>query len=222
MSHFLCVFSALILTFWITTTNAGSFSAHLYRNDMGLISSDEGVYLEPTERSHVELNLRHKTHTPGLHRERHVIKFEFRTTEDNGLLVYGRARGGPEDILALKLAGGKLYYTVRCPSLSADLLFRHPMGKLSDGHWHSVAVRFRRDNMRMQVVVDRVRDTKAYATNCAELTSLVFGGVTPRDSQLLSGILGNVPHYSGCIRRVHIPRSLRVAASYYTVSTCPA
>lgn len=71
---------------------------------------------------------------------RHVIKFEFRTTEDNGLLVYGRARGGPEDILALKLAGGKLYYTVRCPSLSADLLFRHPMGKLSDGHWHSVAV----------------------------------------------------------------------------------
>ena len=71
---------------------------------------------------------------------RNVIRFEFRTRGDNGILLYGRTQQeGVGELLALRLMGGKLYYKIHCPTVSADLLFPHP-GKLNDGRWHSVLV----------------------------------------------------------------------------------
>ena len=71
---------------------------------------------------------------------RYVIRFEFRTRGDNGILLYGRPRQeGAGELLALRLVGGELYYKIQCPTVSADLLFPH-RGKLNDGRWHSVLV----------------------------------------------------------------------------------
>ena len=40
-----------------------------------------------------------------------------------------------------------------------------------------------------EVEVDGVRDSKRYEMSCGKLTSLVFGGVSPRDKQVVNGIL---------------------------------
>ena len=48
-------------------------------------------------------------------------------------------------------------------------------------------VRLRHD--MTEVEVDGVRDSKRYEMSCGKLTSLVFGGVSPRDKQVVSGML---------------------------------
>ena len=72
-------------------------------------------------------------------RHRNAVKFEFRTTEENGILFYGRRRHVKGELLALRLMGGDLYYKIHCSTVSADVLIPHRY-KLNDGLWHSVVV----------------------------------------------------------------------------------
>ena len=67
------------------------------------------------------------------------MRFEFRTTGQDGLLFYGRRRHVHSELLALRLVAGDLYYKIHCSTVSADVLIPHRY-KLNDGRWHSVVV----------------------------------------------------------------------------------
>ncbi|KAL8613883.1 hypothetical protein ACOMHN_032873 [Nucella lapillus] len=207
--------SVVCVLFFTHLTHARSVR-RLCKNDIDLMS-DEGVRIEPFDRSHVELLLADQKV-----RNRNVIRFEFRTTGDNGILFYGRQRhsGGRQlELLALRLIGGDLYYKIHCSTVSADVLIPHPY-KLNDREWHTVVVRFRRGGMKTQIEVDGVRDSKIYEVSCRRMTSLVFGGVSPHDSHVVKRILGPTAHYDGCIRRVNIPPALRSPPKYFAISVC--
>lgn len=208
----LCV--VLVLTDWCHV-NAARSVRRLCKNDIDLMS-DEGVRIEPFDRSHVELLLADQKV-----RNRNAIRFDFRTTGDNGILFYGRHRQSERqmELLALRLIGGDLYYKIYCSTVSADVLIPH-RHQLNDGRWHSVVVRFRRGGMKTQIEVDGVRDSKIYEVSCERMTSLVFGGVSPHDRHVISRILGETAHYDGCIRRVNIPPALRSPPKYFAISVC--
>ncbi|XP_076449890.1 laminin subunit alpha-2-like [Babylonia areolata] len=204
-----------LLLLWdhlVLLSQAGSVR-RLCKNEIDVMS-DEGVHIEAVEQSHVELALSNKRV-----RKRNVIRFEFRTKGENGILFYGRQRRDPSELLALRLMGGDVYYTIHCSTVSADVLIPYRT-KLNDGRWHHVVVRFRRGGKKTQIEVDGVKDSKTYEVSCGLPTSLVFGGVSRQDRRVVNRILGTVPHYRGCIRRVDLPTALRSPPKYYAISVC--
>ncbi|KAK7114386.1 sex hormone-binding globulin-like [Littorina saxatilis] len=213
MQQFLGLLYVLFLTEWMNTAYARRSVRRLCKNEIDLMS-DEGVRIEPVERSHVELQLADQNV-----RNRNAIRFEFRTNAENGILFYGRSQAVPWELVALRLLSGDLHYKIHCSTLSADVLFPHSQ-KLNDGKWHTVVVRYRRGGLKTQIEVDGIRDTKTYEVSCDRMTSLVFGGVSPHDRNLVYERLGKVPHYDGCIRRVSIPTALRSPPKYYAISIC--
>ena len=50
-------------------------------------------------------------------------------------------------------------------------------------------VRFRRGGMKTQIEVDGIRDSKSYEVSCSQMTSLVFGGVSPHDKEDIKSIM---------------------------------
>ena len=50
-------------------------------------------------------------------------------------------------------------------------------------------VRFRRGGLKTQIEVDGVRDSKSYEVSCGQMTSLVFGGVSPHDKDVIKSIM---------------------------------
>ncbi|XP_076470364.1 laminin subunit alpha-2-like isoform X2 [Babylonia areolata] len=215
MQHVASVVCLLFLTLCIHPIHAARSVRRLCKNEIDLMS-DEGVRIEPFQRSHVELLLADQKV-----RSRNAIRFEFRTNRDNGILFYGRERQWDRqlELLALRLMGGDLYYKIHCSTVSADVLIPHPY-KLNDGQWHSVVVRFRRGGMKTQIEVDGIKDSKIYEVSCRRMTSLVFGGVSPHDKHVVNRILGQTAHYDGCIRRVNVPPALRSPPKYFAISVC--
>lgn len=182
------------------------------KNEIDLLA-DSGVRIEPVDRSHAELLL--ADHSV---RNRFVIKFDFKTSTPHGILFYGRQRENARELIALRLAAGALYYKIQCPTVSADVLI--PTSRLDDGQWHSVSLKFRKGGLKAHVEVDGIRDSKTYEVSCEKITSLVFGGVSPIDKEMVDRNLGHVPHFEGCIRSVQIPTALTQHPKYYAVSVC--
>nr|KAG5707877.1 hypothetical protein BaRGS_031608 [Batillaria attramentaria] len=198
----------------MATRAEGSCSQFQFVNEIDLLA-DSGVRIEPVERSHAELLLDDRTT-----RNRFVIKFDFKTTSPHGILFYGRRRDNHRELIALRLVAGALYYKIQCPTVSADVLIPLYTSPLNDGQWHSVSLKFRKGGMKAHVEVDGIRDSKTYEVSCKQMTSLIFGGVSPHDKEALDRSLGYVPHYDGCIRSVQIPTALRAPPKYYAVSVC--
>lgn len=216
------------------------------KNEIDLLA-DSGVRIEPVDRSHAELlladhSVRNRDEAPAsanahgghgmlghlLDSEdqasnphspfRFVIKFDFKTSTPHGILFYGRQRENARELIALRLAAGALYYKIQCPTVSADVLI--PTSRLDDGQWHSVSLKFRKGGLKAHVEVDGIRDSKTYEVSCEKITSLVFGGVSPIDKEMVDRNLGHVPHFEGCIRSVQIPTALTQHPKYYAVSVC--
>lgn len=208
-----------LLTDWLRHHAAHARSyRRLCKNEIDVLSS-EGVYVEKYERSHVELPLADLS--SGKRYESATIKFEFRTKEENGLLFYGRREDESNELVAMNLTNGHLFYVIHCSTVSANVLIPHQQ-RLNDNTWHSVLIRFRRggNKIRTQVEVDGIRDTKMYEVSCGPMTSLVFGGVRPQDKAMIKRKLVSYEHYEGCIRRVNMPYALRQPPKYYAISSC--
>ncbi|KAL8610389.1 hypothetical protein ACOMHN_041203 [Nucella lapillus] len=211
--HLLCLMYMLLLLDWVVVLASAVKIRRLCKNGIDILS-DEGVRIEPLERSHVELLLsKHRI------RKRDIIRFQFRTESENGILFYGRNRSSLTDLQALRILGGQVYYRIVCPTASADVLI--PLRrKINDGRWHRVVVKFHRGGRKTKVIVDGKKNSKIYEASCSLPAVLVFGGVSHNDSAVVNKILGDVPHFQGCIRKVDVPTALRSPPQYYAISNC--
>ncbi|PVD21474.1 hypothetical protein C0Q70_19647 [Pomacea canaliculata] len=151
------------------------------------ILSDQGVRIEPVERSHTELVLA----LDDIVSKKFQIRFDFKTTGANGILFYGRSRENRKELIAMRLMSGSLYYKIQCPTVAADVLIPFE-SRLDDGNWHTVSIKFRKGGMKAQVEVDGVKDEKTYEVSCDGMSSLVFGGVSPHDHSVVNSILVSV------------------------------
>ncbi|BFZ12558.1 hypothetical protein BsWGS_15597 [Bradybaena similaris] len=204
------------LTILVYLTQSTQY-VRICRSSLDILSAP-GAKIENYNKSHVRISLQ-RYNLSSINNEFRVT-FDFRTSSPDGILFYGRAIDS-QQYVAISMYRGDIIYTVRCPSLHADITLA-TTNRFDDGNWHQVEyiLSYEHDAATGYLAVDGSRPSRNYTVDCELLRRLYMGGLGP-------GVVfrfqhGNIQlgHFKGCIRNMFVPVGQILPPKYYAVSVC--
>ncbi|KAK6185491.1 hypothetical protein SNE40_007713 [Patella caerulea] len=173
----------------------------------------QGVKVEPVSISRVVVGIEGR----GIEDKGDEMRFQFKTRRPSGMLFYARRSSNDDEMIALRMENGHLFYTIICPYAHARL--RLPiMTRMDDGHWHTV--QFHRKRFQGFIELDKKTYFRHYPVNCGGFDSFVFGGIAPEDNNDVTRAVGKVDHFEGCLRNLETSVPFSNHISYTAVSVC--
>lgn len=128
--------------------------------------------------------------------ENRTLHFVFRTSEQDGLLIYNR--GSPDHFFAVELVGGILQVSANAAGVAQ--VVRATGTQLSDGRWHTVDVQ-QTAPKEFEIVVDKNRRlTFPSSQNALDLhRTFHVGGAPNAVLQQLPAVVKSQKGFTGCL-----------------------
>jgi len=120
------------------------------------------------------------------------IRFQFRTQQSNGLLLF--AIGGAGSYLMLQMVDTSLQWKISIFGKVTYVTFNQPSVALCDGSWHSVVLTSLGLNMTIaidSVPVKSAGNSSSTTSSLAISSYLYIGGIPPDDQEVASFISSN-------------------------------
>ena len=125
------------------------------------------------------------------------ISLQFRTTEFNGLILYGRGEGGKQDYLGLELLEGYLYFII--DTGNGARRFNISSKKFNDGTFHKVSV-------------NQTSNSSGFITVDSQIETYPLGGQLDLNSAVYVGGMdygafqNRIPHkfWTGSLRKGYV------------------